>query len=48
MIGIGSDQIKLIYFEPEPAPPACFERVAQDVDTLVQQLEQRMKDQIQC
>jgi hypothetical protein len=48
MIGIGSDQIKLIYFEPEPAPPACFEQVAKDVDTLVQQLELRMKERLQC
>jgi hypothetical protein len=46
MIGIGSEQIKLIQFEPEPAPPICFEQVAQDVDTLIEQLEQRMSEQI--
>ena len=42
IIGIGNDQIKLIQFEPEPAPPACFEQVGQDVDTLLGQLEQRL------
>ena len=42
IIGIGSDQIKLIHFEPEPAPPACFEQVAADVNTLLERLEQRL------
>jgi hypothetical protein len=42
MIAIGTDQIKLIYFEPQPAPPACFQQVGQDVDTLLQDLEQRL------
>nr|WP_322744121.1 MULTISPECIES: hypothetical protein [unclassified Coleofasciculus] len=42
MIGIGSDQIKLIQFEPEPSPPVCFEQVGKDVDTLLQQLEQHL------
>jgi hypothetical protein len=47
IIGIGNDQIKLIQFEPEPAPPACFEQVAKDVDTLLEQLEQRLSQQIE-
>lgn len=48
IIGIGSDQIKLIQFEPEPLPPTCFEQVAADVDTLLQRLEQRLTQQLEC
>lgn len=48
IIGIGSDQIKLIQFEPEPPPPTCFEQVAADVDTLLEQLEQRLSQQLEC
>lgn len=48
IIGIGNDQIKLIQFEAEPLPPACFEQVGKDVDTLLAQLEQRLKEQIEC
>jgi hypothetical protein len=46
IIGIGNDQIKLIQYESEPAPPACFEQVAVDVDTLLNQLEQRLSEHI--
>jgi hypothetical protein len=46
IIGIGNDQIKLIQFEPEPTPPACFEQVGKDVDILLGQLEQYLKAQI--
>ncbi len=46
IIGIGNDQIKLIQFEPEPAPPACFEQVGQDVDALLGQLEQRLSQRL--
>ena len=42
IIGIGNDQIKLIQFEPEPAPPICYEQIALDVDTLLERLEQRL------
>lgn len=48
IIGIGNDQIKLIHFEPQPAPPVCFEQVAANVDTLLAQLEQRLHEQINC
>lgn len=48
IIGIGSAQIKLIHFEPEPPPPTCFEQVAQDVDTLLERLEQRLSEQIKA
>ncbi len=44
IIGIGNDQIKLIQFEPEPSPPACFEQVGKDVDSLLDLLEQRLKE----
>jgi hypothetical protein len=45
MIAIGKDQIKLIHFEPEVAPPSCYEQVAQDVETLLEHLEQRLSEQ---
>lgn len=46
IVGIGNDQLKLIQFEPEPAPPTCFEQLAEDVDTLLNRLEQRLSQQI--
>ncbi len=46
IIGIGNDQLKLIQFEPDPPPPACFEQAATDVDTLLARLEQRLVEQI--
>lgn len=46
LIGIGNGQIKLVQFEPEPAPPDCFEQVATDTDTLLDRLEKRMCEQI--
>jgi hypothetical protein len=48
IIGIGRHQIKLIEFEPEPPPPTCFEQVATDVDTLLERLEQRLTEQLEC
>ncbi len=47
IIGIGNDQIKLIQFEPEPPPPACFEQVGKDVDALLEQLEHRLCQQLE-
>lgn len=46
MIGIGKDQIKLIHFEPKSPPPDCFEQVGTDVDTLLEMLEQRLKEHL--
>jgi hypothetical protein len=46
MIGIGKDQIKLIYYQPEPAPPSCYQQVGKEVDTLLEQLEQRLSEQV--
>ncbi|MBW4593416.1 MAG: hypothetical protein KME46_10965 [Brasilonema angustatum HA4187-MV1] len=45
MIAIAKDQVKLIYFEPELAPPACYEGVGKDVDTLLEHLEQVLSKQ---
>ncbi|MFQ4145329.1 hypothetical protein [Chlorogloeopsis sp. ULAP02] len=47
MIGIGKDQIKLIHFEPQPAPPISFEQVGKDVDSLLEMLEQSLSEQLQ-
>lgn len=46
MIGIGNDQIKVIQFEPEPPPAVCFEQVGKDVDTLLQELEKGLQEQL--
>lgn len=46
LVGIGPDQLKLIQFTPEPAPPACFEQVGADVDTLLDRLEKRLQEQV--
>lgn len=45
MIGIGKDEIKLIYFEPEVAPPTCYERLGEDVNSLLEHLEQLLNQQ---
>lgn len=42
MIGIGDGQIKLIYFQPSLQPPTCFAQLDGDLDTLIQQLEERL------
>ncbi|MEC4814118.1 MAG: hypothetical protein SAK29_12715 [Scytonema sp. PMC 1069.18] len=46
MIAIANDQIKLIYFDPEPTPPSCYQQVGKEVDTLLEQLEQRLSEQV--
>ncbi len=47
IVGIGSGQIKLIQFEPQPPPPECFEQVALDVDSLLERLEQSLSKYVQ-
>ncbi|MEA5573179.1 hypothetical protein [Calothrix sp. UHCC 0171] len=42
MIGIGKDQVKLIYFEPQPEPPTCFTEVGKNLDTLLDELEAKL------
>ncbi len=48
IIGIGDGQIKLIQFEPQPPPPACFEQMGLSVDALLDRLEQELSQQVQC
>ncbi|MBE9169691.1 hypothetical protein IQ238_19910 [Pleurocapsales cyanobacterium LEGE 06147] len=42
IVVIGDGQIKLIHFQPEPSPPACFQEVTEDIDTLISILEERL------
>jgi len=46
IIGIGSEQIKIIHYEPEPTPPICYAQLATDVNTLLERLEQHLSEQI--
>ncbi|MEM9925548.1 MAG: hypothetical protein AAF915_17650 [Cyanobacteria bacterium P01_D01_bin.50] len=46
MIGIGKEQIKLVYFEPETPPPVCFEQVERDVDGLLDFLEGLLSEEV--
>lgn len=46
IVAIGDGQIKLIHFQPEPAPPTCFQEVAEDIDTLISILEERLIEQV--
>lgn len=43
-IAIGEGQVKLIHFQSNPSPPECFEQLKIDLDTLIQQLEQRLSE----
>ncbi|MEC4805498.1 MAG: hypothetical protein SAJ12_05525 [Jaaginema sp. PMC 1079.18] len=43
IIGIGEGQIMLLHFEPDPAPPQCFEQIGKDVNTLFDDLEQQLQ-----
>ncbi len=47
MIGIGKEQIQLIYFQPESTPPDCFQQIGKDVDSLLELLETAMKEKLQ-
>jgi hypothetical protein len=46
IVVIGDGQIKLIYFQPKLAPPTCFQEVAEDLDTLISILEERLIEQV--
>lgn len=46
MIGIGKEQIKLVYFEPETPPPVCFQQVSRDVDGLLDFLEALLLEEL--
>ncbi|PLZ08875.1 hypothetical protein [Fischerella thermalis] len=47
MVAIGKEQIKLIHYEPQPAPPECFAEVGKDVDSLLNMLEQGLSEELQ-
>ncbi|MGJ5672059.1 MAG: beta-carboxysome assembly chaperone CcmS [Nostochopsis sp.] len=47
MVCIGKEQIKLIHFEPQPAPPDCFQQVGKDVNSLLDTLEQLLEGEFQ-
>ncbi|NES18349.1 MAG: hypothetical protein F6K41_05320 [Symploca sp. SIO3E6] len=47
ILSIGSGQLKLIFFEPEPSPAVCFEQVGENVDTLLERLEEQLALAIQ-
>ena len=42
IISIGDGQIKLIYFQPNLQPSACFAQLDHDLDALIEQLEERL------
>lgn len=44
IVAIGEGQIKLIHFQPEIPPPACFEEMEADVDRLIELLETRLRE----
>ncbi len=46
IVVIGDGQIKLIYFQPKLDPPTCFEEIAEDIDTLISILEERLIEQV--
>ncbi|MGF1492148.1 MAG: hypothetical protein ACFBSC_06800 [Microcoleaceae cyanobacterium] len=46
MICIADTSVKLVYFEPDPAPSACFEQMGQTIDALLEQLENQIIQQI--
>ncbi|CDM93392.1 MAG: hypothetical protein P5702_04065 [Limnospira sp. PMC 1291.21] len=47
MICISPNRIKLIYFQPELAPPDCYARIATDKRSLMSELEKAMSELIQ-
>ena len=46
MIGIGREQVQLIYFHPELTPPDCFEKLGKDLDFLLELLETGMGEKL--
>jgi hypothetical protein len=46
IVCIGNGQIKLINFQPNPSPPICFEQIEQDLDELINNLEQRLQQEM--
>ncbi|HIK31542.1 MAG TPA: hypothetical protein IGS17_08415 [Oscillatoriales cyanobacterium M59_W2019_021] len=46
LIGIAKGQIKAIQYKATPSPPECFAEVGETVDTLLDRLEEKMKEVI--
>jgi hypothetical protein len=46
MIGMSRDRVKLIFFTPKPTPPECYEQVSKDFNTLLDELEAQMAEQL--
>ena len=46
MIAIGKDEVKLIYFESNPAPEECFNQVGKDINTLMDDLERGLSEKV--
>lgn len=46
MIAIGSDQIKLVFFKPEPTPPECLEQTGKELNTLLDELQTKMAEKM--
>lgn len=40
---IGDGQVKLIHFQPDTAPPECFEAQTENIDDLISALEAKMQ-----
>ncbi|MGK7930302.1 MAG: hypothetical protein AB4041_02555 [Microcystaceae cyanobacterium] len=40
---IGDNQLKLLYFQPEPSPPQCLTESEATLDQLIELLEQQLK-----
>ncbi|MEA5510030.1 hypothetical protein VB715_09665 [Crocosphaera sp. UHCC 0190] len=46
ILAMSQGQIKLIHYRSEPTPPQCFDEKKQDLDSLIQELETIMSQQI--
>ena len=42
LLALQEGQIKLLYFQPNPSPPLCFEQQSLKVDELLHQLESKL------
>lgn len=42
ILTVGEGQVKLLNFQPDPSPPACFEAIGKDPETLMSELEQHL------
>jgi hypothetical protein len=47
ILTIGEGQVKLIHYQPDPLPPACFDQVGEETIALLEKLEQRLVQHMQ-